>query len=386
MGDDVGEAIERFRTASEEGNFEAMNGAMRAVLEADDARLKAVASDAGTAARVVVMETLGTAAGASDAAARDAALANLDPKARAAFLETAKALNVTRQFERGKAPLRTWLIDRWLPEGRAGLFTGEGGRGKSWLALQLAASLAAGEPEWLPGAGLDLLDAPHAPIKSGATAVIWTAEDEPAEAHRRLDIMQPLDGGLDTADRLHVIDASGEGPLWAPDEKIRYSAVGALTDAGERLRNYCAEYPPRLLVVDNLAAAFACNENDRAMVRAFMTSWDGWARETKCAVMFVAHPSRAHTDFSGSTDWQAAARWLWSFGLKPIDDNIKDDKAPKLENLKSNYSPDGEGSHLWVLKQRSARWRATSDKHMAVAYEKNTGGKIPSKLFKGAIG
>ena len=98
--------------------------------------------------------------------------------------------------------------------------------------------------------------------------------------------MQPLGGGLDTADRLHVIDASGEGPLWAPVGNItRYSAVGALTDAGERLRNYCAEYPPRLLVVDNLAAAFACNENDRAMVRAFMTSWDGWARETKCAVM-----------------------------------------------------------------------------------------------------
>ena len=298
-----------------------------------------------------------------------------------------KALNVTRKFERGKAPQRTWLIDRWLPEGRAGLFTGEGGRGKSWLALQLAASLAAGEPEWLPGADLDLLDAPHAPIKSGATAVIWTAEDEPAEAHRRLDIMQPLGGGLDTADRLHVIDASGEGALWAPDEKIRYSAVGAPTDAGERLRNYCAEYPPRLLVVDNLAAAFACNENDRAMVRAFMTSWDGWARETKCAVMFVAHPSRAHTDFSGSTDWRAAARWLWSFGLKPIDDKdgkTKDsDKAPKLENLKSNYSPDGEGSHFWVHKQRSARWTAT-DKYMgespensarvAENYAKKTGG------------
>ena len=279
-----------------------------------------------------------------------------------------KALNVTRQFEHGKAPQRTWLIDRWLPEGRAGLFTGEGGRGKSWLALQLAASLAAGESEWLPGADLDLLDATQAPLKSVATAVIWTAEDEPAEAHRRLDIMQPLDGGLDTADRLHVIDASGEGPLWAPDENIIRSAVGGLTDAGKRLRNYCAEYPPRLLVVDNLAAAFACNENDRAMVRAFMTSWDGWARETKCAVMFVAHPSRAHADFSGSTDWRAAARWLWSFGLKPIDDKdgkIKDsDKAPKLENLKSNYSPDGEGSHFWVLKQRSARWVA-SDKYTA---------------------
>ena len=104
-----------------------------------------------------------------------------------------KALNVTRQFERGKAPQRTWLIDRWLPEGRAGLFTGEGGRGKSWLALQLAASLAAGEPDWLLGTDLVLLDATQAPLKSVATAVIWTAEDEPAEAHRRLDIMQPGD-------------------------------------------------------------------------------------------------------------------------------------------------------------------------------------------------
>ena len=163
--------------------------------------------------------------------------------------------------------------------------------------------------------------------------------------------------------------------------------VGALTDAGERLRNYCAEYPPRLLVVDNLAAAFACNENDRAMVRAFMTSWDRWARETKCAVMFVAHPSRAHTDFSGSTDWRAAARWLWSFGLKPIDDKDgkrESDKAPKLENLKSNYSPDGEGSHFWVRKQRSDRWVAT-DKHMAVAYEKNAGSAAYARVTGGGF-
>ena len=288
------------------------------------------------------------------------------------------ALKVTREFVQGEAPARVWLIERWLPEGRAGLFTGEGGRGKSWLALQLAASLAAGEAKWLPGAtnGPVILDpkvlthdvtreTKQDALAESAPAIIWTAEDEPEEAHRRLDIMRSA-SRLDTGDQLHIVDGAGTGPLWAPVSNVAREAVGDLTGAGGCLRAYCERHQPRLLVVDNLAAAFACNENDRAMVRAFMSSWDAWARDTGCAVMFIAHPSRAHSDFSGSTDWRAAARWLWRFGLEKLDPKDKSDDAecaPKLANLKANYSPDGEGTYFWVVKERHGRWRA-GDKHI----------------------
>ena len=145
--DDVGEAIERFRTASEAGNSEAMNGAMRAVLKAVDARREAVASNDWTAARVVVMEAIGTAAGASDDAARDAALANLDPKARATFLEAAPepwpAMTAGELMSETDDAL-DWLVDRLLPAGGTSLLLGTPKSGKSTMARILAAKAAAG--------------------------------------------------------------------------------------------------------------------------------------------------------------------------------------------------------------------------------------------------
>ena len=37
-----------------------------------------------------------------------------------------------------------WLVEDWLPSGRVSMLTGEGGAGKSRLALQLAAGIVTG--------------------------------------------------------------------------------------------------------------------------------------------------------------------------------------------------------------------------------------------------
>ena len=88
---DLDAALERWRAASTAGNIEAMDEAARAVLSAHDARAEIAAVEARTEARIAIMAAVGEAAGASDKAARDAALADLDPKAREAFLKTAPA-------------------------------------------------------------------------------------------------------------------------------------------------------------------------------------------------------------------------------------------------------------------------------------------------------
>ena len=46
----------------------------------------------------------------------------------------------------GEPEPRSWLIDQWLPAGSVALLTGEGGAGKSRLALQLAADIVANRP------------------------------------------------------------------------------------------------------------------------------------------------------------------------------------------------------------------------------------------------
>ena len=86
---DLDAALKRWRAASTAGNVEAMDEAARAVLSAPDARAEIAAVEARTEARIAIMAAVGEAAGASDKAARDAALADLDPKAREAFLKTA---------------------------------------------------------------------------------------------------------------------------------------------------------------------------------------------------------------------------------------------------------------------------------------------------------
>ena len=142
--------------------------------------------------------------------------------------------------------------------------------------------------------------------------MIATWEDEPDEITRRLrGMVEPQDRLEALKDRLHVLDFAGKGAFWQPVEggSRHTSTLGELTLAGEWTRAYCETHKARLLVVDPLAAAYACSENDRGLVRAFMTSWDGWARATDCAVLIVSHPAKAaESDYSGSTDWHASAR------------------------------------------------------------------------------
>ena len=223
-----------------------------------------------------------------------------------------------------------------LPAGRVALFAGKGGKGKSRLSLQLAAGIAAnGVADWLPGEGRSP-GAEHV-ASEGRPVVIASWEDEREEVHRRL-----LNIGEDRArlatPNLHFHDFAGKGALWEPDASIdgssHTSTKGGPTDASDWLRAYCTEVNAKLLLLDPLAACFACNENDRGLVRAFVSDWDAWARDNDCAVIFIAHPPKSDSVWSGSTDWHSAVRAVWTLGRKcinPVDENMKRTKPEAAE-------------------------------------------------------
>ena len=288
------------------------------------------------------------------------------------------------------APEREWLVPGWLPVGRIGMVTGKGEFGKSRLTLQLAAVLARGGPLWIPAYGNKAnLSVPIGADRDGVAwgkvpGVVATWEDEADELRRRLHDMAGV--GLkpgDVAGKLHHADMSGAGPLWAPARggSGHVATMGALTGAGRWLRRWCepggcSEKGARLLVIDPLAAAFACSENDRGLVRAFMSDWDNWARATGCAVLVVSHPSKASdgsTDYaqSGSTDWHAASRFAWLMerkrlgkderkreGGKPVGEDERPE-AMRLEVTKSNYLV-GRKPGTW-LKPEGAGWLAVDE-------------------------
>ena len=241
----------------------------------------------------------------------------------------------TRTDWSGPAPRREWICEGWLGH-RLTLFTGHGGRGKSRLALQLAAAIASGTREpWLPGDQT----VPYAAVDAGGSPVLIASwEDEGDEVHRRLESMaRHLSWAAADClgQRLHFADLAGEGPLWGPTQN---DPTGTLTDTGTALQARAKEIRARLLIVDPRAAAYAGDENHRAQVRSFVSCWDRWAREHRCAVLLVDHlPKTASTrpgnrdepSYSGSTDWHNAARSRWTLD--------EDKNGSLLRCEKSNY-------------------------------------------------
>ena len=230
----------------------------------------------------------------------------------------------------GKGP--EFLVSDWLPAGRVTLFSGKGGSGKSKLALQLAAAVAANK-EWMH-------NGPQ--VRKSGTVVYVSWEDGRDDLRYRLNDWPAIDGGDPRkvlpkllGDRLVLLDCARSGPAWGPTHGQHVSTTGQLLPAGEYIRHEAQLRGARLLVLDPLAAAFACNENDRALVRRFMSDLDGWARSVGCSVLVVSHPPKsAVAEYSGSTDWHSSARAVWTMGLEQLPDD--EGTATKLEMTKSN--------------------------------------------------
>ena len=251
----------------------------------------------------------------------------------------------------GAAPLREWLCPGWLNY-RLTLFTGHGGTGKSRLGLQLAAAVASKvNCNWIhldPGASDATLI-----ISSSSPVLVASWEDEEDEVHRRLSGIAkalPWAAPDHIEDRLHFADLAARGPLWKDDR---------LSPVGKRLQTTAEEIEARLLIIDPRAAAYADDENHRAQVRAFISHWDRWARDNRCAVLLIDHlPKYATTDgsfvtrgsasYAGSTDWHNAARCVWTIDEKHL-----------LRCDKNNY---GDTPHPVRLSRKDGIWTGRVEK------------------------
>jgi RecA-family ATPase len=229
-------------------------------------------------------------------------------------------------------PERRWTVLNRVPAKNVTLMSGDGGVGKTILALHLCAAIALGR-DWLgsmpqPGPAMGLF-----------------CEDDDGELHRRIALIADYYGvSLAEMPDLHVRSMAGDEALLATPDK---NGIIKPTDLFIRLQKTALDIRPRLIVIDNSADVFGGNENDRAQVRQFITVLRGLAMTADAGVLLTSHPSltgiSSGSGLSGSTGWNNNVRSRMYFKkVAGEKDDEPDPDARVLEIMKANYGPVGE--------------------------------------------
>jgi len=236
-------------------------------------------------------------------------------------------------FDGVPVPARVFHVDGMVPDQSVTLLSGDGGVGKSLLALQLAAATAAGT-SWL---GL--------PVRKGR-ALYLSAEDGLEELHRRLADIASAEG-LDWPDLsdLMVRSTLGQNALLAEKGREGFKPSPLLHSLEKAARDPAV----KLVAIDTLANFYPGDENDRAQTTQFLDLIKGLALRCECAVVLLAHPSKSAMEtgagYSGSTAWHNAVRSRLYFRRvlsRDGDRMVEDDPDVRLLTLaKANYAATG---------------------------------------------
>lgn len=230
-----------------------------------------------------------------------------------------------------------FVVDEILPIGYATLFAGDGGTGKSALALFLAACVALGRPVW----GIPTLRVP---------VMFLSFEDRADVLHWRLaHIAQHLGISIaDLAGHLHLLDGVDvNATLFAFDSRKGREVTGLYEWVADQIEATGS----RLLVVDGVSDVNAASEIDRAAVKAFVRSMTQLTGPDG-SVLLIGHVDKTaarngdtRQGYSGSTGWNNSVRARWY--LRPetqSDDEGKEIVVPGrlvLEVQKANLAPTG---------------------------------------------
>jgi RecA-family ATPase len=233
------------------------------------------------------------------------------------------------QWEGVPIEQRRWIAHNRIPVGEPGIMSGDGGTGKTKLALQLAAAIAACLRDWIGGV-----------VDAEGQVIVFSAEEKLKEMHRRtLDIIEHR--GLSFRDLrggLHFICDQDDAVLGAVDRNGIVQPTMSLL----RLEKTVAAIRPALVIVENAADVYSGNESDRPNVTRFMRGLLGrLTAPCESTVMLIQHPSVSGlndgTGRSGSTGWNNSGRWRCNFTKIKDSDDLR-----QLEIVKNNYGPTGE--------------------------------------------
>jgi RecA-family ATPase len=240
-----------------------------------------------------------------------------------------------KDWDNQPTPRRRWSILNRAPRGQAGLFSGEGGTGKSIIELMKNVAHVIGG-EWLGS------------MPEIGPAIYLGAEDSRDEMHIRLaDIIKHYGTTFKevSCKGLHMLPYLGrDATLCATTPRTGRVET---TDLYKRLYEAAGDIKPINISIDTLSRAFAGNEIDRSQVYAFSQHMQALAEVADASVTILSHPSNAGiasgTGISGSTAWHGAFRFRYYLkGTKAETGEQPDNNIRELEFKKNQYGPTAE--------------------------------------------
>ncbi|GAB2621345.1 AAA family ATPase [Novilysobacter erysipheiresistens] len=226
---------------------------------------------------------------------------------------TQEAVNLIRASDVAPKSIN-WLWDGYLARGMLGLLAGDGGTGKTTLALTIAAAITTGGK------------LPDGTKASRGSVIMWTGEDAIAEVL----VPRLIEAGADL-DRVHFVASTGEGQFFDPA-----TDMPALEQQTQRAGDVA------LVIVDPIVSAIVGDSHKNAEVRRGLQPLMTLAANTGAAVIGITHYAKGtagrktNDRVIGSVAFSAVARVVLATVMGA-------DGECRLVRSKSNIGPHGDG-------------------------------------------
>lgn len=241
------------------------------------------------------------------------------------------------EFADKEVPSRKFIDERHLvPCHNVTLLMGDGGTGKSLLALQLIIAVATGGT-WL---GIE--------VRPGAALYVSAEEDKDENHIRAADVCAAQKLDFAALGDARIVSLAGEDATLAIEERKGRLVTTRLYEC---LALTLEMYRPIILVLDNLADVFGGNEISRVQAQQFIGKLRKLAIKYDCAILLLGHPSlsglSSGSGTSGSTAWSNSVRSRLYLRRETVaNDSEADELVRVLETMKANYGPKGNPINL----------------------------------------
>ena len=225
----------------------------------------------------------------------------------------------------GPARLQQFLLDKMFPLGSASMISAMGDTGKGMLILNIALCVTSKIFQQKTALG--------PPVTENGSVVIFSAEDDIDEIHRRLERLDPEMLRNQNNNQLYIIPLPNAGGVFPIIQSGTYGKKLEISAAFKLIRQQLLEIKNLKMIVFDPLSSFVHGDLNDAAVSAFTTgTFSKLAADTGAAVIIVSHmrkfgkqpiltPGDAREAVRGSSAPMDGVRV--AYALWPAPDNVQ---------------------------------------------------------------